>query len=47
VDPRGGLDDVVKRKNSQSLLGLEPPTIQPDAKRYNTKLSPLLKLYKI
>jgi hypothetical protein len=31
-----------KDKNSQAILGLEPPVIQPIAKRYTTELSQLL-----
>jgi hypothetical protein len=36
---RGG-----EEKNSQPLLGLEPPIIQPVAQRYTTELSRLLKI---
>jgi hypothetical protein len=38
---RSGRDD--EEKNSQSLLGLELPIIQPVAQRYTTELSRLLK----
>jgi hypothetical protein len=39
VDPRAGLNTVVKRKIPNALPGLEPPTIQSVAQRYTTELS--------
>jgi len=48
VCPRAVLNTVVKKKNSQPLLGLKPPIIQPVAQRYTigcTKTPYLLFIY--
>jgi hypothetical protein len=44
VDPRSGLDTVVRIKAHSPLLGLVPPIVQPIVQRYNTELSQFLRV---
>jgi len=39
VGPRAGLEAGSEEKNSQPLIGLEPPIIQPVAQRYSGDVS--------
>jgi hypothetical protein len=41
MDPRAGMDALVRRKIPISLTGLEPPIINPVAQRYTTELTRL------